>query len=133
MRTTCSPNAHATMDTPSLAVGVISDPVGYMGSIPEWERSTFERGNFYREFPHHAQNVLIALPGWGLDGGRWLLNIRMAFSPLACSLQSGDLDIIAGILVVCCSHPAPSSHFCHVWGKWLELCSCRSTANPFTC
>lgn len=123
MRTTCGPNAHVTMDTPSPAVQCYFRPCWTYGLCSEWGRSTLERENFCRE-SHHAQNVLIALSGWGLSGGRSPLNIRRTFSPLACSLQSGGLDVIVGILVVCCSHPAPSSYFCHVWGKCLELRSC---------
>lgn len=99
-------------------------PCWTYGLCSEWGRSTLERENFCRESSHHAQNVLIALSGWGLSGGRSPLNIRMTLSPLACSLQSGGLDVSAGILVVCCSRPAPSSYFCHVWGKCLELRSC---------
>lgn len=45
-------------------------PCWTYGLCSEWGRSTLERENFCRESPHHAQNVLIALSGWGLSGGQ---------------------------------------------------------------
>lgn len=48
MQTTCGPNVHVTMDTPLLAVGVISDTVGQMGCVPSRGRAMPQRGNFYR-------------------------------------------------------------------------------------
>lgn len=101
MRTTCSPNVHVTTDTPLLAAGVISDAAGQMGSVPSGEDPRLREEIFIEPSPHRTQNVLITLPGWGLNGGSLLLSIRMAVSALACSL----LDVISGLLAVCCPPP----------------------------
>lgn len=79
-----------------------------MGSVPSGEDPRLREKIFIGLSLPHTQNVLITLPEWGLNGDRSLLNMGMTVFPPASSLLSQGLDIIAGILVVCCPHRSPA-------------------------
>lgn len=84
-----------------------------MGSVPSGEELHLRGGIVYWAVSSPHTNVLITLPGWGLNGTRSLPHIGTKLSPPAFSLQSRGLDTIVGTPVVCWApRPAPVAAMC---------------------